>query len=296
MLGSLSKAFVASCLSCEIIVVDNNSNDDTHSVFEQIEHLYKSPIKYIFEKKTGLSHARNRGIREAKGNVIAFTDDDVLVDRNWVMSLHNAYKQHDGVACVGGKILPVWETPKPDWLKPGLYPYFALLDYGDSFIYLDKPDVWGANISFASAMFHKYGLFDTNLGRRPGKLYTCEETEFLYRLQKAGEKILYSPASIVHHVIPSHRMTKKYLRKWAFDQGEFEGIFMGESKYLSVLDTRPRGTRTLLRHFLASMANLCCCTRDRVHNEMHTCRDLGVLAGTLKRKLKREQRAACLPV
>ena len=76
--------------------------------------------------KEGISHARNRGIREAKGEIIAFTDDDVIVDKHWIQNIDKAFKEHDDVACVGGKILPIWEVPKPKWLKPNLYDLFSI--------------------------------------------------------------------------------------------------------------------------------------------------------------------------
>ena len=209
MLKSLREAVIPDHLSCEFIVVDNNSDDDTRLVFKEIEKHYESKIRYVFEDKRGISHARNRGIREARGEIIAFTDDDVIVDKHWIQNIDKAFKEHDDVACVGGKILPIWEIPKPKWLKSNLYVYLALLDHGDSVAYMDKPDIWGANFAVKSEMFKKYGLFDSNLGRMPRKLYSGEETEFLQRLQNAGEKILYYPLSIIYHRIPAHRMSKK---------------------------------------------------------------------------------------
>ena len=140
------------------------------------------------------------------------------------------------MACVGGKILPIWEITKPKWLKSKLCNHLALLDYGDSVVYIEKPQIWGANFAVRSEMFQKYGMFDWNLGRRPGKLYSHEETELLQRLLNAGEKLLYYPSSIIYHHIPDYRMTKKYIRKWRFDQGELEGILIGDTKYLDIMD------------------------------------------------------------
>jgi glycosyltransferase involved in cell wall biosynthesis len=95
--------------SWEVILVDNNSDDDTRLVFEEFEKHYESKIRYIFEEKRGISHARNRGIKAARGEIIAFTDDDVIVDNYWIQNIEKAFKEHNDVACVGGKILPVWE-------------------------------------------------------------------------------------------------------------------------------------------------------------------------------------------
>jgi glycosyltransferase involved in cell wall biosynthesis len=94
-------------LPWECILVDNNSDDSTRSVFEEVEKHYESKIRYVFEEKRGLSHARNRGIKEARGEIIAFTDDDVIVDKYWIQNIGKAFKEYD-VACVGGST-PVWE-------------------------------------------------------------------------------------------------------------------------------------------------------------------------------------------
>ena len=86
--------------------------------------------------------------------------------------------------------------------------YLGLLDHGDSLAYMDSPEIWGANFAVKSEMFNKYGLFDPNLGRIPGKLYAGEETEFLHRLQNTGEKKLYDPSLIIYHSVSAHRMSK----------------------------------------------------------------------------------------
>jgi GT2 family glycosyltransferase len=237
MLKSLREAVIPDDLSWEFILVDNNSDDNTRHVFEEVEKHYESKIRYVFEEKSGISHARNRGIKEARGEIIAFTDDDVIVDRYWIQNIEKAFKEHDDVACVGGKILPIWEISKPKWLKPNLYIYLALSDYGDSVAYMDSPNIWGANFAVKSDVFKKYGLFDSNLGRIPRKLYSGEETEFLQRLQNAGEKILYYPLSIIYHCISAHKMSKKYFRKWNFDAGELNGILMKDMKYFNFFNT-----------------------------------------------------------
>jgi len=141
MLKSLQEMVIPDYLSCEVIVVDNNSDDDTRLVVEEIEKHFELKIRYVFENKKGLSHARNRGVKEAGGEIIAFTDDDVIVDKHWIKSIDKAFKEYDDVACVGGKILPIWEIPKPKWLKHDLYGYLALLDKGDTVAYMDALDI-----------------------------------------------------------------------------------------------------------------------------------------------------------
>jgi len=283
MLKSLRETVIPDNLSCEFILVDNNSDDDKRFVFEEVERHCDSRIKYVFEEKRGISHARNRGIKEAKGEIIAFTDDDVIVDKYWIQNIEKAFKEHGDVACIGGKLLPIWEISKPKWLKPNLYVYLALLDYGDFVTYMDLPNIWGANFAVKSEMFKKYGLFDSNLGRIPSKLYGYEETEFLQRLQNAGEKILYYPLSIIYHCVPAHKMSKRYFRKWRFDQGEQRGIFLKDPKYTYLFKVDSLTSTKMLRDFTASVVKIGCFTNDRFNHELRICFILGFLSGRMKR-------------
>jgi glycosyltransferase involved in cell wall biosynthesis len=229
-LKSLKEMSAPEGCSWELILVDNNSKDNIKAVIEEFEKDCKLNVKYIFEGKQGLSHARNRGINHSKGEIIAFTDDDVLVDRYWLSNIERAFEEHD-VSCVGGKILPVWEIPKPKWLKHDFHYMLALLDYGDKPFYLKSPIIWGANFSVKADIFGKYGGFDTNLGRIPGRLFAGEETEFARRILNKGEKILYDPNAVVHHYIPSDKISKRYFRKWKYDQGILRASLWGNSKY-----------------------------------------------------------------
>jgi glucosyl-dolichyl phosphate glucuronosyltransferase len=220
--------------SWELVLVDNNSKDETKIIAEEFKEESGLNLKYVFEAKQGLSYARNRGINHSKGEIIAFTDDDVVVDRYWLLNIERAFEEHD-VSCVGGKILPVWEIPKPKWLKHDLHYMLALLDYGDKPFYLKSPIIWGANFSVKADIFGKYGGFDANLGRIPGRLFAGEETEFVRRILNKGEKILYDPNAVVYHYISSDKISKRYFRKWKYDQGILRASLRGNSRHKSYL-------------------------------------------------------------
>jgi len=282
MLKSLREAIVPDDSLCEVILVDNNSDDDTRFVFEEFEKHYESKIRYVFEEKRGISHARNRGIKEARGEIIAFTDDDVIVDKYWIQNIEKAFKEHGDVACVGGKILPIWEVSKPKWLKPNLYNYLGLLDYGNSVTYMDSPNIWGANFAVKSEMFKKYGLFDSNLGRIPRKLYSGEETEFLQRLQNAKEIILYHPLSIIYHCISADKISKRYFRKWRFDDGELRGILMKDMKYFNLFNIQSLTNKKMLRIIISNVLRIGCFSKNRFDHELRICFILGFLSGRMK--------------
>jgi len=235
-LRSLKEMSSLEGISWELILVDNNSKDDTKAIIEEFEKMCGLNIKYVFEEEQGLSHARNRGIREAEGEIIAFTDDDVILDRYWLPNIQRAFKDYE-VSCVGGKILPMWEISEPKWLTTELHYILALLDRGDKPFYLESPVIWGANFAVKSDIFKEFGVFDTNLGRIPERLFAGEETYFVRRLLYEGKKVLYYPQVLVYHCIPRERISKRYFRKWKYDQGVLRALLLknsGDHKYFGI--------------------------------------------------------------
>src|SRR5215203_2265789 len=116
----------------EVIVVDNNSTDETRSV---IDNLRQKPgyekLIYLFEEKQGVSHARNKGIAAARGSILAFTDDDIRPAPGWLSAITGAFKRFPEADCIGGKVLPHPETKFPEWLTDKYWTPLALLDLGD---------------------------------------------------------------------------------------------------------------------------------------------------------------------
>jgi len=280
-LASLMAQEIPEDISYEVLVVDNNSSDKTKEVVEEFKAKYPGIFRYIFEKNQGLSFARNAGIREAKGKIVAFTDDDVLVDKYWLVNIEKAFKEHP-VACIGGKILPLWETMPSEWLTKKLYSYLALLDEGNEPIFLDWPKIWGANFAVRSSVFKKYGQFNTSLGRTPGKLYAHEESRFIKKLIENEEKALYAPDIIVHHFIPVQRMCKNYFRKWKFDEGELDAISMGEYVFRKILNVPlfmiKKAMKQLLKYIHAALFS----PTEVFHEELEFIYYSGFIWGRLK--------------
>jgi glycosyltransferase involved in cell wall biosynthesis len=199
---------------CEVLIVDNNSTDDTKKIINILQNSYPF-LHYLVETKQGLSYARNKGIREANGDIIAFLDDDVKVDKNWATNLAN-YFNDPKVMCVGGRILPWWESPPPKWLDDSYFEMLALLDLGDSSIVLDRPHLWGANLAFRKKVFDQYGYFDPHIGRTGKKLLSGEETKIIQTLLQNNQVVYYAPDAVLHHFVPNERMTPRYLIKYSF--------------------------------------------------------------------------------
>jgi glycosyltransferase involved in cell wall biosynthesis len=283
-LNSIARMAALRDSAWEVIVVDNASQDNTREVVEWYARSCPFPIRYVREEKVGLSFARNRGLVEAGGRLLAFTDDDVILDENWIRNIVIAFEKYDA-ACIGGKILPIWEGPKPKWLSEDLYPILALLDYGDKPYSLQKPKIWGANFAIKASACRYYGPFSTKLGRVPDKLYSGEETELCRRLLCAKEEIMYVPEIVVHHCISKERMKKKYFRKWVYDQGELAAILLGDYSNRNILGIPFYIIRQLITAYVDFSLAIMRTNEMSFSYQLRLIHILGTLVGRLKWKL-----------
>ncbi|WP_210757085.1 glycosyltransferase [Azohydromonas sediminis] len=200
----------------EVIVVDNNSKDHTRAVVEEAQRAWPL-LRYEFEGEQGLSHARNHGIGCARGDVILFTDDDVLPEPEWLETTHAGLETHGADAC-GGWIGPIWETPPPAWLTERFYGFLAVrTDRNDDYpITAETPPPYGANMAFRRHVFDRVGLFDTSRGRKGTVLASGEDGDMFERILAAGMKVVFLGRSRVHHKVEAFRTTKQYFRRWRF--------------------------------------------------------------------------------
>lgn len=219
-LESVARSIVPDSEPWEVLVVDNNSADQTREVVEEFCTRHPERFRYLFEPLPGKSYALNSGIREARGEVLVFVDDDVMVDTNWLRCLTSGIA---GGRCVGagGRIVPQWSCTPPSWLpsheRYGLAP-LVQFDLGPEAGPLVEPP-FGANMAFHRKMFEKYGSFRTDLGPQPsGQTCKSEDIEFGWRLLAAGEPLRYEPAAVVYHPVPENRLRKSYFLSWWLDK------------------------------------------------------------------------------
>jgi len=298
MLQSLACADPVPQISWEVLVVDNNSTDDTAEMTRKFAETASFELKYVLEKRQGLSHARNAAVGCARGEIISFLDDDVIVTKTWLSRLNQAFSQYDA-ACVGGKVLVSSKIARPRWWRKEYDRVLGECDRGDKLLENDssKPGELigiGANLSFRASVFEKYGRFHPELGRIAGKLIGGEETEFVDRLLKNNEKGIYDPELLVYHAPSTGRLKPLYLMRWHYRGGEFDARREAEATRDSNITTWFGIPRWLYRKVLGCVWRLFKAAvflqeREALHQLFMLCYQLGFARET-KAQIKRESR------
>jgi len=206
----------------EVIVVNNNCSDDTDGVISSCAD--RLPIRRVFEARPGLSNARNAAVREARGDYVLWTDDDVLVDPRWIAAYVEAFARWPQGVVFGGPISPCFAAPPPLWLErawPRVASVYATRDLGPDPIRFDGKKLvpYGANFA-VRLVEQRLVSYDPELGLRPGSLLGGEETAMVRELLARGHQGWWIPGASVRHVIPAERMTTRYLRSFFIGQGE----------------------------------------------------------------------------
>lgn len=221
-LRSLTAMEVPDGIDWDVLVVDNNSTDQTKATVEAIASTCTAvPVRYVCERTPGLSHARNRGVNSTQSTYIAFTDDDVLVGKDWLANIVRAFETRR-LDCVGGRVVPHWLGPRPAWLTDNLLYVLAMLDYGGAafdFAGDDPRILFGANFAFRRDLLVRMGMFNVSLGRKGG-FGAGEDKDVFDKLRAAGGRAAYDPAITVLHKVPPERMDKRYFRKWHYAAGK----------------------------------------------------------------------------
>ena len=211
----------------ELVLVNNNSTDQTHQIILSQLKNDKSDhnVNYIIEKQQGLSYARNRGIKESKGEYLIFIDDDAFASPDYISGIIKSLKETPEICAFGGKIEPFLECPLPEWMSPFLYPTISILDLGDVIKSFPKSKYpVGANMGFHSEIFNEVGHFDVTLGRVGKNLIGGEEKDIYLRIKEKGYPIYYFPLMLVSHVIPETRLQLDFLKRLGIGVGISERL------------------------------------------------------------------------
>ncbi len=216
--------------SVEIVIVDNNSNDDTKAVVDAFAKRSPIAIRYVFESAQGLSFARNRGLAESKGRVTAFTDDDCIVDEHWIDALWSEFVSHPEICIFGGRVDLFTAADKPVSIRP----------IDERVRYTNASQIYGliigCNLAVRRGLAERIGGFDPAFGGTKGVV--ADDIEFVYRGLRQGFGVLYSPNPRVFH---NHgRRTVEDLRRLNRSYVKGRGAFF--CKYILKADA------AILRH------------------------------------------------
>jgi glycosyltransferase involved in cell wall biosynthesis len=190
-LDSLAQMSIPADWRCEVLIVDNASTDDTaRSVLDRIPD-YPLPLRYLIEPQPGKSNAMNTGIAAASGTVLACTDDDVKVSRQWLETACRPLLENGEPSYTGGPVRPIWSGPCPDWFPrspSNLWGTIAILDYGPRpFFFEDEHRVpLGANFAIRRDLIEHVGGFVPSLGRSTTRTMLGQELPELFRRARAA--------------------------------------------------------------------------------------------------------------
>jgi glycosyltransferase involved in cell wall biosynthesis len=206
----------------EILVVDNRSTDGTRDLVEaMVRDVRDGRLVYAYEPRQGLSHARNAGIARARAPLVAFTDDDVLADRDWIAAIDAAFARYPGARYVGGRVLPRWQAP-PGWLTPVHWSPLALQDHGPEPFEVGPARpicLVGANMAFRAEAFREAGLFSPRVQLLPGTVGSTEDHELMQRIWRLGGHGMYDPSIVVRAEVQPERLARGYHRRWHYAHG-----------------------------------------------------------------------------
>lgn len=210
----------------EIILINNNSTDNTQSECERFKKEYPAANYYYFiEYTAGLSYARNRGIRESHGDWFLFLDDDSMVSNDYIENLGNWLIKYPDIGAFGGAIKPLFENETPAWLSSWSMGFVSALDLGNDVKIFGKDKYpIGANMGISRKTINQVGGFNTSLGRTKDLLLGGEEKDIFMRIRIAGYPIYYLPNIEVQHCIPARRTTNDYIQNLGYGVGVSERL------------------------------------------------------------------------
>ena len=243
-IGPLLESIAANDLAkseYEIVVVDNNCTDNTRGVCEAFAEAHKDvQFNYCVETEQGLSAARNKAIKEARGDILVYVDDDALVDIWYLRTIAQYMSTHPEISAVGGPIIPFYETTEPKWMtrftKELLCGYLYFGDKERPFPGERYPG--GGNAAYRAIVFQKVGLFNTALGRKGNNLMGAEEKDIFDKMKSQGMRFMYLPNMILHHIIPQKKLERDYFDRLTYQIGVSERqrtLAISTNKYIKRL-------------------------------------------------------------
>lgn len=222
----------------EIILVDNNCTDNTRKEVDHFCNVFPQvKLRYFVETNQGLSHARNRGIRESKGDILVYVDDDATVNPDYLKTYADWFASHPETDAAGGPVIPHYETgAEPKWMT-----YFIKRLLTGYLYFGNKPGPFpgnnypgGGNAAYRASVFEKVGLYNVQLGRNGDSLTGGEEKDIFDKMKREGMQFVYLPNAILYHSIPGYKLEADYFNRLTTGIGQSERartLRIGKSSY-----------------------------------------------------------------
>jgi L-malate glycosyltransferase len=238
----------------KLVVVNNGSTDGTKEIIQTFRS--RLPLTYLFEPVLGKSVAQNTGLLEVAGDIVVFTDDDVLPRPDWLRQMRAAADSQSSFSIFGGSIVPHWEVPPEDWILKVRGSLLALTDPAWEEGPIAAPRLYGPNMAVRFDILKAGYRFDTSLGPIGSRYRMGEDTDFVQRLGHAGYKAWYSKHAVVAHMIRKDQMTRQWILRRAVPSGRADyrrelrdapnspTLFLGMPRY-AIREVLAQGARFL---------------------------------------------------
>jgi glycosyltransferase involved in cell wall biosynthesis len=222
-LTQLGRVDIPTGLEWELVVVNNACTDATDDVLGKHQSLL--PLRRIYQPQPGTCHARNSAIEAAQGDLIVWTDDDVLVSNNWLTEYLRAARQWPNAAYFGGMIEPLYSIEPPRWIRENLdllLAAYAVFRADETIRPLREHEhPFGANMATRREALAGF-RFDPRFGPTQNDNIRGEETELFAQLRRAGGLGIWVGTAHVKHYLPPKRLTLDYIRDYYYGYGRTE--------------------------------------------------------------------------
>ena len=237
----------------EVMVVDNNSTDNTQQIAGNFSNKYEN-FNVCFEENIGLCFARNTGYKATKTEWIAYIDDDAKAEHNYVERVLDTIKKYD-FDYFGGVYLAWYKYGKPHWFTNKFFTNqienaTEVIENFDGF-------VSGGNMAMRTSVLNEVGGFSTRTWMRGGKIRYGEETLLQVELKRLGKTIGFDPKLIIHHIVRSNKLCLQYFIKHNYHDGlDHWKTFDEKPSCKNVSQIFYYGTKLFIKTFLSGLPKL----------------------------------------
>lgn len=219
-LASIAAARRPAGVELSVLVVDNNSHDQTRATVEQFAASAPFPVRYLFEKKQGKSYALNAGIAASSADLIGMIDDDEELAPQWIEAAARAFEETPDLDFIGGPYVAKWESEQPEWLPDNYRAVLGDFNRRDHVAAYSRD--FPAVLPGGNAVIRRSALKRTR-GYHTG-LRRAQDVDMYLQLLDVGARGEYRPDLLILHHIPAERLTRNYFRRWAFAHGRSQGV------------------------------------------------------------------------